>query len=207
VRDITSNPVNATIATTTIAMAHSMHLNVVAEGVESESQLNFLRRRQCDTIQGYYFSRPIPAVEFAALIESGKTISAMGEAEPKPVLLLVDDEPDILHALQRVLRRDGYRILTATSAREGLELLSSHPVKVVVSDQRMPEMNGTEFLSRVKELHPATVRIMLTGCSDLKSLTDGINRGAIWKYLEKPWEERALRETLREAFRAAENRG
>lgn len=207
VRDITSNPVNATIATTTIAMAHSLRLNVVAEGVESESQLNFLRRHQCDIIQGYYFSRPIPAAEFGALLESGKGLNTSNGAESKPILLLVDDEPDILHALQRVLRRDGYRILTATSGREALELLSNHPVKVVVSDQRMPEMNGTEFLSRVKELHPATVRIMLTGYSDLKSLTDGINRGAIWKYLEKPWEERALRETLREAFRVAENRG
>lgn len=115
-------------------------------------------------------------------------------------LLLVDDEENILRALRRLLRRDGYRILTAASGSEGLERLEETEVGVIVSDQRMPGMTGTEFLSRVRELHPDTVRIVLSGYTDLESITDAINRGAIYKFLTKPWEDDLLRHNIRQAF-------
>ncbi|MDP2795462.1 MAG: response regulator [Sulfurisoma sp.] len=117
-------------------------------------------------------------------------------------LLLVDDEENILSALARLLRRDGYRILRATGGRAGLELLAANnDVGVIISDQRMPEMNGTEFLSQVKELYPDTVRIVLSGYTELNSVTDAINRGAIYKFLTKPWEDDLLRANIEEAFR------
>ncbi|MDQ5903807.1 MAG: hypothetical protein QG672_1400, partial [Pseudomonadota bacterium] len=115
-------------------------------------------------------------------------------------LLLVDDEPDILNSLKRLLRRSGYRILTAGSAAEGLELLALNDVQVIVSDQRMPIMSGAEFLSRVKSLYPETMRIVLSGYTELASLTDAINRGAIYKFVTKPWDDDELREVIREAF-------
>jgi len=125
-------------------------------------------------------------------------------------LLLVDDEPNILRSLVRLLRRDGYRILTAGSGSEGLEVLEKERVGVIISDQRMPEMTGTEFLSRVKERHPETVRLVLSGYTDLDSVTDAINRGAIYKFLTKPWEDDLLRKNITEAFEhyelRAENR-
>ncbi|MBI5938515.1 MAG: response regulator [Betaproteobacteria bacterium] len=119
-------------------------------------------------------------------------------------LLLVDDEENILSALTRLLRRDGYRILRAGSGREGLDLLAEHRVGVIISDQRMPEMTGTEFLSQVKELYPETVRIVLSGYTELASITDAINRGAIYKFLTKPWEDDLLRANVEEAFRRYE---
>ncbi|MGH8432911.1 MAG: response regulator, partial [Pseudomonas sp.] len=73
-------------------------------------------------------------------------------------------------------------------------------VQVILSDQRMPEMNGTEFLSRVKDLYPATIRIVLSGYTDLKSVTDAINQGAIYKFLTKPWDDAQLRSTIAQAF-------
>lgn len=117
------------------------------------------------------------------------------------ILLLVDDEENILHALTRLLRRDGYRILTATGGEAALALLAQHPgVGVIVADQRMPAMNGSEFLRAAKERYPDTVRLILSGYTELKSVTDAINEGAIYKFLTKPWDDELLRANIREAF-------
>jgi len=118
-------------------------------------------------------------------------------------LLLVDDEENILAALSRVLRREGYTILTAQSGEEGLALLERQAVDVIVSDQRMPSMTGVEFLRQVRQIYPATIRLVLTGYTDLQSVTDAINHGAIYKFLTKPWDDDQLREQIREAFRMA----
>lgn len=119
---------------------------------------------------------------------------------PKRTLLLVDDEENILSALTRLFRRDGYHILHANGGAEGLEVLDSNIVGVIISDQRMPEMTGVEFLSRARELYPDTVRIVLSGYTDLKSVTDAINEGAIYKFLTKPWDDDQLRANVQEAF-------
>jgi FixJ family two-component response regulator len=115
-------------------------------------------------------------------------------------LLIVDDEANILSSLGRVFRRDGYRLLSASGGREGLELLEKHEVGVILSDQRMPDMTGVRFLSQVRERWPDSVRIVLSGYTELSSVTDSINQGAIYKFLTKPWEDDDLRETVRKAF-------
>jgi FixJ family two-component response regulator len=120
------------------------------------------------------------------------------------LLLLVDDEDNITSALTRLLRRDGYTIFRANGGQEGLALLAQHQIGVIISDQRMPEMTGTEFLSRVKELYPDTVRIVLSGYTEFNSITDAINRGAIYKFLTKPWEDELLRAHVEEAFQRYE---
>jgi len=119
-------------------------------------------------------------------------------------LLLVDDEENILRAIKRLCRRSGWNILTAGSGQEGLEILKENDVGVIISDQRMPEMNGVEFLSRVKNLYPDTVRIILSGYTDLASVTDAINRGAIYKFLTKPWDDDLLQENIEQAFKSYE---
>jgi len=119
-------------------------------------------------------------------------------------LLLVDDEENITSALVRLLRRDGYTILRANSGQGGLDLLTQHKVGVIISDQRMPGMTGVEFLSQVKVLYPDTVRIVLSGYTELNSVTDAINRGAVYKFLTKPWEDELLRANVDEAFSSYE---
>ena len=119
---------------------------------------------------------------------------------PERTLLLVDDEESITSALVRLLRPDGYNILRANSAEAGLALLAQHKVGVIISDQRMPNMSGVEFLSKVKESYPDTVRIVLSGYTELNSVTDAINRGAVYKFLTKPWEDDLLRANIEEAF-------
>ena len=128
-------------------------------------------------------------------------ISATDSDTPaQPTLLLVDDEDGILSSLKRTLRREAYRILTASGGRAGLDELARNPVDVIVSDQRMPDMSGVEFLRQAKELYPDTVRMVLSGYSDLQSITDAINEGAIYKFLSKPWDDAVLKAEIEEAF-------
>jgi EAL domain-containing protein (putative c-di-GMP-specific phosphodiesterase class I)/FixJ family two-component response regulator/GGDEF domain-containing protein len=205
VAHLTADPNDAAIVRAVVGMAHSLGLSVIAEGVETEGQLGYLRGLQCEEIQGYYFSRPLPAEDFAALLREGRSIApAVRHPSAERVLLLVDDDPGVLAALRRALRRTEFRLLSTTSATEAFDLLATNPVGVVVCDQRMPSMTGTEFLRRVKELHPNTVRIVLSGYTDLNSVIDAVNRGAIYKFFSKPWDEEALLASLRDAFRLHE---
>jgi diguanylate cyclase (GGDEF)-like protein/PAS domain S-box-containing protein len=203
VRDVTTNSDDAAIVLAIIGMAHSLKLEVIAEGVETAAQLSYLRRHHCDQIQGFYFSRPLAAADMEGALRGQKRLPApAAEARaPRQTLLLVDDEAPILSTLQRLLRQDGYHILAAQSAAEGFELLALHEVQVILCDQRMPAMNGTVFLDRVKELYPKTLRIVLSGYTDLESIMEAINRGAIYRFYTKPWDNKLLRDNIHEAFR------
>jgi len=200
--DITRNAEDAAIATAIIAMAHRLNLKVVAEGIETQGQFNYLRAQGCDEMQGNFFSPAVAKETFESQLRDHKHVSV-----PEPpsadqrTLLLVDDESGIRAALTRMLRGDGYRILTASNGAEGLEVLAVNPVQVIISDQRMPGMSGTEFLNVVKELYPDTVRIILSGYTDIEVVTESVNRGAVFKFLTKPWDDDLLREQVRDAFR------
>ena len=84
--------------------------------------------------------------------------------------------------------------------------MSENPIQVIISDQRLPGMTGTEFFSEIKTLYPATIRIILSGYADLKSLTEAINHGAVYKFMAKPWDDEELRQTLLQAFKEVELR-
>ncbi|MDH3521461.1 MAG: response regulator [Myxococcales bacterium] len=115
-------------------------------------------------------------------------------------VLFVDDEVNILKALQRLLRPDEMNVLTASRASEAMNLLETHPAQVVVTDQRMPEMTGVDFLASVRQKHPDIVRMMLTGYTEINVAVDAINRGEIYRLITKPWNDDELRATLRQAF-------
>lgn len=118
---------------------------------------------------------------------------------PAITLLCVDDEPGILAALERLLRQDGYRILCADSGNAGLEIMAHEPVDIVISDMLMPAMNGAEFLAQVRARWPRTLRIVMTGHASLASTIAAINKGEIFHYIAKPWDDAALRITIRHA--------
>ena len=203
VRDITTNPDDAAIALAIISMAHSLHMQVVAEGVESRAQMAYLRRNRCDDIQGFHYSRALPAAELARLMRDNAERPEAPAANDGNLqtVLVVDDDVTVLASLHRLFRRDGYRVLTAASPSEGFELLALHAVQVILCDQRMPAMSGTEFLSKVKEMYPDTVRIILSGDTRIDEVLDAINRGAIDRFYTRPLEDADLRENLRQAFR------
>lgn len=200
IRDVNADTGNAAIATAIIAMAHSLHLRVIAEGVETEAQLQFLRRRRCDELQGFYFSEAVPAEQFETMLVE-KMQLALGQLVDEDTLLIVDDEPSNLSTLRRLLRREGYRVLTAGGGQEGLELLAVNKVQVIISDQRMAGMSGTQFMGIVRELYPDTIRIILSGFTDLAAVTDSVNQGELFKFMTKPWEDGELVRNVRDAFR------
>lgn len=124
------------------------------------------------------------------------------EAAPtgRPVLLFVDDEPSVLNALRRLFRSGGYEVLLAPGGREALDLLATRPVDLVVSDMRMPGMDGAALLEAVRQRHPATVRILLTGYADIGATIAAINRGEIHRYIAKPWVDEDLLLAVRDAL-------
>jgi response regulator RpfG family c-di-GMP phosphodiesterase len=115
-------------------------------------------------------------------------------------VLFVDDEVNILRAVQRLLRHEPCRVLTASRGSEALGLLANDAAQVIVSDQRMPEMNGVELLSVIRERHPDAVRMMLTGYTEMNVAVEAINRGEIYRLITKPWNDEELKATLRQAF-------
>ncbi len=203
VRDITTNPDDAAIALAIISMAHSLHMQVIAEGVESRAQMALLRRHRCDEIQGFHFARALPPAELAQLVLDNRAQPSRPAADDRNMqtLLVVDDDVNVLQSLHRLFRRDNYRVLTAASPAEAFDLLAMHPVQVILCDQRMPVMNGTEFLSKVKEMYPDTIRIILSGDTGVETVLDSINRGAIYRFYTKPWHDAELRDNVRLAFR------
>jgi diguanylate cyclase (GGDEF)-like protein/PAS domain S-box-containing protein len=212
VHDVTSAPEDVSVTRAIITMAHGLQMQVLAEGVETEGQLSLLAANRCDLIQGFLFSPALPADEFAQLIREGRRLPErfVTRVRRTKTLLLVDDEENILSSLKRLLRRDGYTILTACGAAQGLQRLAETEVDVIVSDQRMPGMTGVEFLRRAKELYPDSIRMVLSGFTELQSIIDAVNEGAIYKFLTKPWDDERLRGHVAEAFRqralADENR-
>jgi diguanylate cyclase (GGDEF)-like protein len=204
VRELTYEPNSAAIALAIISLAHTLRLSAIAEGVETEGQLNFLRQHGCDEMQGFYFSRPVPAADLEQMLRDGTKMSPASESPQQRTLLLVDDEANILAALKRLFRREGYTVLTAEDGMAGLEVLARQRVDVVISDGRMPGMSGAEFLGKVRQLHPDTVRIVLSGYTDLNAVTNAVNRGELFRFLLKPWNDAELVDTVREAFRYSE---
>jgi diguanylate cyclase (GGDEF)-like protein len=203
VRDITTNPDDAAIALAIISMAHSLHMQVIAEGVESRAQMALLRRHRCDEIQGFHFARALAPADLARLVLENRAQPTRPAEDDRNVqtLLLVDDDVNILGTLHRLFRRDNYRVLTAASPAEAFELLALYHVQVILCDQKMPVMNGTEFLSKVKEMYPDTMRIILSGYTGVETVLDSINRGAIYRFYTKPWNDTELRDNVRLAFR------
>lgn len=116
----------------------------------------------------------------------------MMDTEAQATLLFVDDEPAILSSLRRLFRQHGYRILTAESGAAGLTVLEQEPVDLVISDMRMPEMDGARFLEQVRQRWPDAVRILLTGYADVGSTIEAINRGEIYRYVAKPWDDNEI---------------
>ena len=120
--------------------------------------------------------------------------------EHKHTILCVDDEENILHSLNRLLRMEDYRFLTASSGEKGLKILKENYVHLVITDQRMPEVSGTAFLAKVKDEYPDVLRIVLTGYTDVDSITESINKGHVYKFFLKPWNDKELKLKIKQAL-------
>jgi len=116
-------------------------------------------------------------------------------------LLILDDEVNILNALKRMMMDEPFGVMTTSSAEDALLALKHGNIKVILSDQRMPEMSGIEFLTRAKALKPDTVRILFTGFTDMQTAEEAINRGEVYRFINKPWNDEELKAVIRESIR------
>ncbi|MRV72789.1 EAL domain-containing protein [Duganella sp. FT92W] len=208
VREITTDPGSLAISDAIITMSHSLHLEVVAEGVETEGQLSLLALRHCDIVQGYYFSKPLEAGALAALLREGRRLPdhLIGRLPDAPALLVLDDDPHILGYLDLVLSNEGYAVHVATAPGQAFEILACHDVAVVLSDLRMPAISGVEFLGRVRHMYPDVLRIMLSACDDAESTRQAINMGAVYKFIEKPVQPEMLVAIVEDAYQCYQGR-
>jgi response regulator RpfG family c-di-GMP phosphodiesterase len=136
----------------------------------------------------------------ASVVTNGLHNPAVGlpRKPNRHTVLVVDDEPDVVRSVKDLLRLD-YRVLTATRAPDGLGLIEKEEVHIVMTDQRMPEMTGVEFLRRLRHDHPEAIRLIFTGYADLKTVIDAINQGSVYRYITKPWDPDELQAIIKQA--------
>jgi len=120
-------------------------------------------------------------------------------SDKKIDILYVDDEENNLISFKATFRLK-YNIMIASSADDAMKILDSKPVEIIITDQRMPNMTGIEFLEKVIEKYPEPVRILLTGYADMNAVIDAVNKGKIYHYLSKPWSEQELDETIKKSY-------
>jgi len=201
IRDIITDSSRATIVRAIIALGHGLGMTVLAEGVEDLGQAKYLHSLQCDVMQGFLTSKPLPAEEMTQFLSEYRPAPIPVSQEALRTLLLVDDEANVIAALRRLLLHENYRLLTASSGEEALEMLARNEVGVILTDYRMLGMSGIELLTKMRVMYPKVIRMVLSGYTAVDSLTNAINRGEIFRFLIKPWDDKELLETLREAFR------
>lgn len=130
----------------------------------------------------------------------GRDASAQSPSPRKRRVLIVDDEESIIAALRRLLRPEGYELVTANCGSEALTLLEADPVPLVISDYCMPGMTGLELLREVRQRWPNTLRIILSGYSDVNTIIAAVNEGEIYKFISKPWDDEEIKLHVRRAM-------
>ena len=204
IRDAVSDPDDAAIAVTIINLAHSLKIRVVAEGVETEGQISFLRFHDCDEIQGYYFAPPLPAEDCTRLLAEDRRL-------PQPqspaagnliTLLLVVENPDELKLLSAAFTPDSFNLLTATNVDDGFEILARTRVDVVIADNDMSGMTGIQFLTRVRKLYANTLRVLASSGDEAPTLTRATNMAGIHLFVPKNWSAEKLNKEVRDALQS-----
>jgi len=198
VNNITEDAQNAAITTAIIELGHKLDLMVIAEGVETTAELNFLYQRKCDFIQGYLFSRPLPAPDFENLLVADKrlsvpssmvTSSRMISQGNQETILVVDDEQEYQIILAMYLESAGYRVECCSSGAEALAIFAARTPDLVISDVTMPQMDGFEFCRHLRSSHLGHLVpfIFVSAKTELDAIIEGYSLGAD-DYLIKPFQ-------------------
>jgi diguanylate cyclase (GGDEF)-like protein/PAS domain S-box-containing protein len=202
IRDIVADPDDAAITLAIINLAHSLDLEVVAEGVETEAQVNFLRSHGCDQMQGYYFAAPRTADDCTRALREDLRLSppSAKDRDKAPSVLLVSGNEHELVAISRALGPAGYRMLAANSEESAFDALSKHGFDIVICDQRLATMGGADFLAAVRKLHPNVIRVLISAKLDTGALAEAVNAARIHKFISKDWDAKRLRSEVRAAY-------
>ncbi len=198
IRETCTDPDSAAITLAIISLAHNLRLKVVAEGVETEPQFNFLARHGCDQLQGYLFSRPIAAHAFADMLANDIRLNVTRtDRSVQPTVLIVDSNPVAVSALVDVLEGESYRIFTAESPKDAYQLLSEIEFQIVISSSAFGAMSGVEFLARVRQMYPHIGRVIAFDVGDSQNVSDAVNAAGVHKSLLATWSPEKMRSTIR----------
>ncbi len=200
VRDMTTSSGNASIVRAIIALGHSLGLEVIAEGVEDVGQARYLRALQCDVMQGFLISRPLPAEQIEAFVRSYQPLQLPADNEAMSTLLVAHRDTAVLAALKRLLRREHYRVLCAANVDEAQRQLADRAVGVILVDPGLQAANGEPLLTRLRTQPDGPVRLLL----DLPA-TAGLSTDTTERLfpLTHPVDEAALTEQVRQSFQQA----
>jgi diguanylate cyclase (GGDEF)-like protein/PAS domain S-box-containing protein len=202
VRDITTDAKDAAICRTIIAMAHNLGMTAIAEGVETQAQASYLSRSGCDRLQGYFLHRPSEPLSVESRIRSDEPFffAAPDRQEDIRTVMVLDDDELVGLALARIVERAGFNPVVVHNTPDAFETLALRRIDVVIADERMPDMRGSDFLLAVKDLYPDSVRILQSGHLDANVIAGALNRAGIFRYISKDSTESQVAQALRAAF-------
>ena len=206
VQDITADTNDVSITRAIITLAHSFNLEVIAEGVETEGQLNLLIANQCDVIQGFYFSRPLPEKDISAMLRDGRSLSAyrlQGTSSDHRNILLVGCSAETVEYLRSHIDPTHLLLHVAPASRSGFEQMAAKTMDIVMAGDQMNDMNPVDFLERIKILHPDTVRLLSGSPLSPAEQPDAMKRSAAFRFITTPCDEH-LSPLLADALRQCE---
>jgi PAS domain S-box-containing protein/diguanylate cyclase (GGDEF)-like protein len=205
-RNVTRDPEDAAIVRSTIALAHNLGMRVLAEGVETDPQLQFMARYGCDHIQGYLTSRPVTpdAVETINMERRDLRPSGANHAAPLHTILIIEDEPIEAEMMAMLLNDSGYGTECVADLEAALTVMGQRRIDLIVSDYYLDKITGVDVLERLRRLFPDVPRIMVSGADDSAIVMEAVNRCAIQAFLPKPVEPEQLLAHLRHALGRSE---
>ncbi len=203
VSNITTDPEQAAIINTIISMGHNLNMSVLAEGVETTDQASYLRRHNCNQMQGYLLSKPVDSESISHILQNTtipEWVVSHHQINAKPSILIVDDEKISLLALSSIFDEKEFSIYTSSNVNDAFTILANHTIDVVICDNRMPEMLGLDFLSHIKSLYPETIRILVTAQTDAETAQSAVNSGAVYKFFSKDIQSEVLTTIVNDAI-------
>ena len=205
IRELAPDTDDMAIVRSTLSMAHHLGLRVVAEGVESNTQLNTLSNLGCDQAQGFLIGRPMPAKAMARLLRGSP--SSQSSQQLRGLLsrrvVLVEDDPAQLQVLSAYLTDLGWKVFSMQSAEEARPLIGDGNIHLLLADYRLPGEDGIALLEHARRHHPEVVRVLISGSEDPAVIADAINRGGIFRYLPKPCTKQTLADLCEAGFALA----
>ncbi len=209
VQDITADTNDVSITRAIITLAHSFNLEVIAEGVETEGQLNLLIANQCDVIQGFYFSRPLPEKDISVMLRDGRALSAYrlqgtgGSSSDHRNLLLAGCSTETVEHLRNHIDSAHLALHVVPASAAAFELMATQPINIVMAGDQMGDMTPVDFLERIKILHPDTVRLLSGSPLTPDEQSAAMKRSAAFRFITTPCDEH-LPTLLADALRQCE---
>lgn len=201
IADMGTHAGSAALVRSILSMAANLGLRTIAEGVETFEQFNYLRKQRCDEMQGFLFSPAVTPDEIARMAARGSglvTLSGAGAA--RQTLLLAGGDAGLLRQMQGGMNNEHWGVLCAGSAEQAMQMLACHDVGVVVAAPDLPDRSAADFLERVQDMYPETVRLLVCPRADFHGLAEVVNRAGVFRVLCRPVDPAALAHAVDEGF-------